>query len=201
MPTVAARPVSRPPVSRCLPWSAAARRRLTAGEVSLVHLVFGRAVDVTAVRVHNHGYPWLLGRQPTSTAVTPRGQVYFPAASYRPDFAAAPDLTRRWFVHEMVHVWQHQLGYPVLLRGAVRWTVRYTYDLDPDRRLADYDMEQQGEIVADYYYLRLRGHPSVGGAGATRHQGSEPYETVLQDFLARPGDRTNLPHRTLCRTV
>ena len=152
-------------------------------------------MDVTTVRVHDHGYPLLLGRQPADTAVTPNGQLYFPAASYRPDFADAPDLARRWFVHEMVHVWQHQLGYPVLWRGALRWTVRYTYTLDPGRRLADYDMEQQGEIVADYYYLRLLGHASVGRSGTdTHHTDAEPYETVLHDFLARPADRANLPH-------
>jgi len=172
-----------------VPWGATAqRRRLTAGEVSTVRLVFGGAVDVTTVRVHNHGYPLLLGRQPANMAVTPNGQVYFPVPFYRPDFAAAPDLDQRWFVHEMVHIWQHQLGYPVLRRGAMRWTVRYTYALDPGRRLADYDMEQQGEIVADYYYLRLLGHASVDD-----HSDAEPYEAVLHDFLTRAADRTNLP--------
>ncbi len=49
----------------------------------------------------------------------------------------------------------------MLLRGALPWTVRYTCTLGPGRRLADYDMEQQGEIIADYDNPRLLGHPTV----------------------------------------
>jgi len=180
---------------KCVPWCAAVhRRRLTAGEVEIVQDVFADAVDVTAVRVHNHGYPLLAGRQPANMAVTPNGQLYFPAPSYQADFSAASALVRRWFVHEMVHVWQHQLGYPVALRGAMRWTVRYTYALDPSRRLADYDMEQQGEVVGDYYYLRLLGHASVS-RGSQTHTRHEPYGQVLERFLAHPTDRANLPSR------
>jgi len=182
------------PVShKCVPWCGTARRRrLTAGEVAIVQSVFGQGVDVTAVRVHNHGYPLLAGRQPSNTAVTPNGQLYFPEPSYRADFSAAPDLARRWFVHEMAHVWQHQLGYPVALRGAMRWTVRYTYRLDEHRRLCDYDMEQQGEVIADYYYLRVLGRASIQ-RGHETHNRHEPYGQVLEAFLARPTDRANLP--------
>jgi len=171
-----------------------ARRALTPGEVAIVRVVFGAGVDPATVWVHNHGYPLLLGAQPAHTAVTPNGQMYFPRASYRADFADGPDMVRRWFVHEMVHVWQRQLGYPVLCRGAMRWTVRYTYVLDPARTLGDYDMEQQGEIVADDYYLRVLGHTSVH-RGAGSHEVGEPYEAVLAGFHARPHDRANLPRR------
>ena len=36
---------------------------------------------------------------------------------------------KKWFIHEMVHVWQFQLGYPVAIRGAIRLGLDYKYVL------------------------------------------------------------------------
>ncbi|MCL2848964.1 MAG: hypothetical protein FWE61_02815, partial [Micrococcales bacterium] len=115
-------------------------RPLTAGEVALARTVFGDAIDYSVVLVHNHGYPLLGGFQPDDVAVTPNGEMYFPAPSHLADFSAGSAANARWFVHEMVHVWQYQLGYPVAAKGMNRGALDYSYELDATARLADYDM-------------------------------------------------------------
>jgi hypothetical protein len=96
-------------------------------------------------------------------------------------------------MHEMVHVWQHQLGYPVRLRGAVRIGLSYRYELREGARLADYNMEAQGELLADYFVLKHLGQPP-----RTRQQHSRVlFESVLQHFLLDPASRTNLPRMRL----
>ena len=175
------------------------QRPLTAGETELARTVFGDSVDYSVVRVHDQPYPLLGGFQPDDTAVTPDGEMYFPKPSYLPDFSADSPSNARWFVHEMVHVWQYQLGYPVAQRGMNRAALRYDYELGaqcgPAQCLfADYDMEQQGEIVADYAAMTTLGMPT---SRDSRYSPADLplYRTVLADFLADPADPANLPRR------
>ncbi len=41
----------------------------------------------------------------------------------------------------------------VLLRGTMSWAATYEYSLPNYNTLADYGMEQQASILADYFYL------------------------------------------------
>jgi hypothetical protein len=93
-------------------------RALTAGEIRMAALLFGAAIDPARVRVHNRRYLPLV--QPKNCAMTPNGSIYFHHTRFLPDYAAGDPHTIHWFVHELAHVWQHQLGYPVRLRGALR---------------------------------------------------------------------------------
>ncbi len=45
--------------------------------------------------------------------MTPEGEIYFPDEVYKDDFSKSNASDRHFFIHEMVHVWQHQLKYPV----------------------------------------------------------------------------------------
>lgn len=95
-------------------------------------------------------------------------------------------------MHEMVHVWQHQLGYAVRLRGAVRIGLAYNYELAADKTLADYNMEAQGDLLADYFVLKHLHAPI--GMRHPRHAGSLAlYEKVLAAFLVNPASAENLP--------
>jgi hypothetical protein len=98
-----------------------------------------------------------------------------------------------------VHVWQHQLGYPVRLRGALRVGLPYHYALREGATLADYNMEAQGDLLADYFMLKHRRQPD-----AMRQQHYRDslalYESVLAGFLADPASRANL-HRGLARRL
>jgi hypothetical protein len=86
----------------------------------------------------------------------------------------------------MAHVWQHQLGY------AVRIGLSYDYNLAPGKTLADFNMEAQGELLADYFALKHLS--SSESMRQQRYADSLPlYEEVLAGFLANPASVANLP--------
>ncbi|MBC7684677.1 MAG: Rhs element Vgr protein [Bdellovibrionales bacterium] len=153
--------------------------------------LFGDAIDYPAVRIFNRRYlPF--GLQPKNCAMTPNGAIYFHKSCCLLDFAAGSEHARHWFMHEMVHVWQHQLGYPVRLRGAVRIGLSYRYVLALDKTLSDYNMEAQGDLLADYFVLRHLASASAMRQSAYANE-LPMYEQVLAKFLANPSSRNNLP--------
>jgi hypothetical protein len=122
-----------------------------------------------------------------------------------------------FFLHELGHVWQYFVGMPMaharatamrharrMVRAADQPKVvdgmrmrkeyihdaAYRYDPTTGQDLADYNMEQQCEIIADYFALIMwnRTIPEKKGyAVATRQQ----LEDILENFLA---DRTYVMH-------
>lgn len=166
-------------------------RPLTRGEIEMARTVFGAGVDYTRVSVHGGGFFWF-GLQHPDVALSPNGNIYFTSRSYRDDFSLATPSAMHWFMHEMAHVWQHQLGYPVMLRGAVRLFLDYHYELLPGRRLAHYNMEAQGDLLADYFAVRELGNSDV--MRQPEYAGERwLYEDVLAGFLADPARRVHLP--------
>lgn len=135
-------------------------RPLTAGELAAAREVFGDAIAWDRVRIVPRGFTPF---QPKRTAVTPLGAVHFRREDWLPDFSGTwHDMA--WLIHELVHVWQHQTGVPVILRGL--WERRYAYDaLDPAKPLEGYGIEQQAAIVEDWF-RRTRGVPAWRGAGS-----------------------------------
>ena len=160
--------------------------------------LFGAAIDYAKVRIHNRRYlPF--GLQPKNCAMAPNGRLYFHRSCFLDDFSTSSVHARHWFLHEMVHVWQYQLGYPVRRRGAVRIGLDYRYRLRAGATLADFNMEAQGDLLADYFVLKILGNP---GAMRWRDNAAriDLFEAVLGGFLAAPASHTHLP-RTALRTV
>ena len=155
----------------------------------MASLLFRDAIDYSRVRIHGRRY---LPFQPKNCCMTPNGSMYFHRSCFLPDYTRGDPPAVHWFIHELVHVWQHQLGYAVRLRGAVRIGLSYDYDLAPGKTLADFNMEAQGDLLADYFALRhLR---SSAAMRQQRYAGSLPlYEEVLAGFLADPFSVANLP--------
>jgi hypothetical protein len=173
-------------------------RLLTAGEIAMASLLFGDAIDYARVRIHGRRY---IPFQPKNCCMTPNGSMYFHRSCFLPDYTRADPGAIHWFMHEMVHVWQHQLGYPVRLRGAVRIGLPYAYTLREGARLCDYNMEAQGDLLADYFVLKFLGKPQAMRQPQYRDS-LALYQQVLADFLSDPGDRRNLhrgPARWLAR--
>ena len=129
-------------------------RGLTAGEITMLRSVFGASITYASVRVHNFKWAFF---QPANTAMTPNGQIYFPAEHYVADFSSTTLSKRAWFVHEGAHLYQHYgLRWNVVVRGAV--DRNYSYTLSPTKKsLSDYGLEEMGDICADYYTLVQRG--------------------------------------------
>ncbi|WP_426101664.1 type VI secretion system Vgr family protein [Massilia sp. TSP1-1-2] len=167
-------------------------RGLTPGEISMAQSIFGMSIDYAKVKVHNGEYLWF-GLQPDDTAMTPNGEIYFNPARYLTDFSETEYEGMIWFIHEMAHVWQYQLGYPVKLRGALRLGLSYKYALDGDTTLADFNMEAQGNVLADYWAMKKYG-ANVPWIHEEQYKDDFVlFEKVLKTFIANPGDKTNLP--------
>ena len=138
------------------------RRHLTATEIAEARLVFGAGLNYRrAGVVENTKFPNLiarLGGAPRPNAVTLGNTSYFPETlRTSAEVIANGDLrAMAWLIHELVHQWQYQhTGWQYLARSSwvqVREGQRgYRYEIEAGRRLADYNMEQQGDIARDYY--------------------------------------------------
>lgn len=130
-----------------------ASRPLTPGEIRLAASVFGEAVDYGQARVANRKWAFF---QPRGTTMAPRGTIHFHPKSgiYHEDFSLAPLGVQGLFVHEMVHIWQHQRG--IFLPLKRHPFCRYDYAIKPGQLFARYGLEQQAEIVRHAFLLRHR---------------------------------------------
>ncbi len=155
----------------------------------MVSLLFGDSIDYGRVKVYARRY---MPFQPATCAMTPNGHMFFHASCFLNDYSVASARVRHWFLHEMVHVWQFQLGYAVRLRGAVRIGLSYSYELVVGKTLADFNMEAQGDLLADYFVLRFLGEAEA--MRQKRYAGNlSLYEAVLAGFVDNPAKVTNLP--------
>ena len=164
-------------------------RQLTAGEVRIAALLFRDSIDYGRVRIHARRY---IPFQPMNCAMTPNGHLYFHSSCFADDYSLGSPVSQHWFLHEMVHVWQFQLGYAVRLRGMIRIGLGYDYDLSSGKTLADFNMEAQGDLLADYFALRYMFSP------ATMRQQQYAtslslYEQTISGFLSNPASVSNLP--------
>lgn len=132
-------------------------RRMTLGEITMARRLYGDSIVYSRVWIHCDSYlPF--GLQKQNYAMTPNGELWYRKSMYKADFSDNLVLIedKYTFIHELGHVWQHQHGQWVRLRGAFSWAAKYTYKLDKDK-LTDYSLEQQAAILADYWLLLVYG--------------------------------------------
>lgn len=182
-------------------------RPLTVGEVEMAKKVFRDSIDYLKVKVHKGAYIPFAG----SNAMTPNGEMYFPAEDFKPDFSVERDTLKVWFIHEMTHVWQYQLGYSVFWNGIVISIKRgygygsgqdtpraYRYDViaDLDKPMSEFNMEQQGDLVSHYFDgMYLEGDGSIRDH-AEYVANMNFYARSLANFLRDPKDASSLPATT-----
>lgn len=124
-------------------------RVLTDDEKALAASVFGAHIDLALPRICVSG--WVM----PGYAISPNGHIYFNRADFREDFSRASLGTQAWFIHEMTHVWQVQQGIKVL-RLAI-FDRRYQYVLQAGKPFLHYGVEQQAQMVQDYFLRRAQG--------------------------------------------
>lgn len=123
---------------------------MTLGEIQMAKEIFRDTIRYPKVWIHKGSYlPF--GLQSMGTSMSPNGEMYF-RKEYSTDFSQANTRKKHVFIHELSHVWQYQHGMKVKLRGLVSWVAKYEYALD-SWPLSTYGMEQQAQIIADYYIL------------------------------------------------
>ena len=121
-------------------------RPLTDGEIALAREVFGNQIELDEVRLKTAW--WVLKHY----AVSPNGNIYFHPADWREDFSQAALGHQGWLIHELTHVWQLQQGLKVI-RGALV-NRRYEYAFESGKTFFAYGIEQQAQLVQDYYIRR-----------------------------------------------
>ncbi|MFZ3191786.1 MAG: type IV secretion protein Rhs [Moraxellaceae bacterium] len=125
------------------------QRGLTTAEMALAFSVFG--TQLNTARVQLVACRWIL----RGYAMSPNGHVYFHPDDWREDFAQADLNIQSWLIHELVHVWQVQQGIAVLRRAV--FDRRYRYQLVQGKPFLAYGIEQQAQIVQDYFVRREKG--------------------------------------------
>lgn len=155
-------------------------RPLTNGELAAARAIFGSAIRYQEVRIHRGKYIFF---QPSDTAMTPNGEIYFPEPVYKPDYSTNVADTS-WLIHELTHVWQYQTGVNVRLRAP--FSRNYDYGkLTPATRFSDLNIEQQAASVADYYLLE-HGTGTQHGTGTLRdYQALIPFLPITRPVPAR----------------
>ena len=186
-------------------------RNLTAAEATFVQRVFRGSVPA--------GFVTVAVMKQVYGGFTPYGRINVGPGTWLEDFIAPVQVPSpsagaiadaHHFLHELVHVWQHFVGMAIVhawtqARAAGRHVLRasgkaryafnrdaatYTFAITADRPdLLDYTMEQQGDIIADYYAHVLWGrrldagpYNIFGYPTPTRGQ----LEGVLACFIANP---------------
>jgi type VI secretion system secreted protein VgrG len=140
-------------------------RELTPGEIKMCRPIFKDSIYYSEVKIHKG--EWLpFDMQPDDTAMSPNGEIFFPTATYQEDFSKAQNPKDKiWFMHEIAHVWQWNRGYRGRLKamgflyGLVSWTSKrgtrlvyeYYYPENKYKKLSEFNMEQQAEIISHYF--------------------------------------------------
>ena len=126
-------------------------RTLTNAERALALDMFKDSLDLDKVRIfHRKWWPF----QPRGITMAPRGAIHFhpDGRAYCDCFGQASLGDQGHFMHEMVHVWQHQRGINLLIKRHP--FCRYSYAVKPGWSLAQYGLEQQAEIVRHVFLMR-----------------------------------------------
>lgn len=176
-------------------------RLLTPGEISMVTSVFKNAIVLSQVRVRKGT---LLPNQ-GKYAITPFGEIYWPQKYYSRDYSIEDFKLKHFYMHEMTHVWQYQMGMQVAMRGAFSLMADYKYRLEESKLLSDFGMEQQASIIADYYILKNYGYDFWLEKTNQKSKADNPknilleqqywlkmYEDTLRLFLTNPKDKKAL---------
>lgn len=130
-------------------------RFLTYSEIQLVQSIFADSIDCTNIKIYAVPFDWLK----LNTAMSFGGHIYFPRRYFCNDFTQQNMAMKRWFVHEITHIWQSQNGFPVLFVGVLIFlsggyfgqkAYRYLHKIHK-KTFNQLNMEQQAEAIADFF--------------------------------------------------
>lgn len=125
------------------------KRQLTMGEKILAESIFGQSLNLDHVDVVAHK---LIIK---NYAVSPNGNIYFHPKDWKADFSKESLEQQSWLIHELVHVWQIQQGIAVVRKALLNR--RYQYVLTAGKAFLNYGIEQQAQMVQDYFLRSRKG--------------------------------------------
>jgi len=170
-------------------------RKLTVGERRMMVPIFKDSIYYDDVKIFNAKY---VPRQ-DGYGVTPNGNLYAPGKNvFSEDYSKQNPKGQIWFMHEMTHVWQWNRGYPVKSQALIpqaisltckageTWVYEYYYPENMGKKLPEFNMEQQAEIISHYYGAKYLNAPKYVPK-------LQFLESVLADFLIEPRAVALLP--------
>lgn len=119
------------------------KRYLTHGEKALAQSVFGEALYLDKIEIIAHRMVL------KDYAISPNGNVYFHQKDWCEDFSKRNINEQSWLIHELTHVWQLQQGISVIRKAL--FDRRYAYILKAGKLFSQYGVEQQAQMVQDYF--------------------------------------------------
>ncbi|MGL6033464.1 MAG: type IV secretion protein Rhs [Acinetobacter johnsonii] len=124
-------------------------RPLTEAEIKLASSIFGNSLNMDSVRIiaHRAVLPHY--------AISPNGHVYFNIKDWCENFADQPIHQQAWLIHELTHVWQIQQGLAVVRKAL--FNRQYRYALKQGKQFLSYGIEQQAQMVQDYFLKKHYG--------------------------------------------
>lgn len=173
-------------------------RHLTENEIKFLKTYFEDTIDYKKVKVHNKQYMPII--HPEDGAIAPNGNIYMRGTAYSDDYTSTDTSLslRSTFLHEMVHVWQHENkvlnlfyeGAKEHIKHKFNYNAAYHYTLEDGKDLINYGMEQQASIVQDYFMLK-HGQTALSDRVQnedikTKEDAMPLYESVLKNFLKNP---------------
>lgn len=187
-----------------------ATRGLTPAEIAMAKSIFKDSINYQQVKLCRGN----LFHNLTGNAQVLGNNITFPADIYNIyskgniDFSnTVKENHQVWFIHEMVHIWQNQLGSSTLAHGACIFVGgkyfsgdgiqngkpsnklrAYDYDIvKDDIDFPDYSLEQQAEVVSHYFEIVKY------GKDAKFYSLKTYYEKCLAYFLKNPNEPLLLP--------
>jgi hypothetical protein len=158
---------------------AVAGRPLLDPEIKLVEPVFAKSIDYSRVRLIGAKAPQF---------VTIGNNIYVP-----PDFTIGDAYHAQTLIHELVHVWQYQRGGTAYISRALvaqiggiakgSRNLGYGYTIDPGASFYDFNPEQQGLIVENYFSMK-RDEAEIAAASAA---GGAPTKHYLSNHMDAKG--------------
>ena len=124
-------------------------RHLTTGEKQLAHSVFGAHLQLDKIKIIAHRAVL------KNYAISPDGCIYFHPASWSEDFSKLSLAKQAWLIHELTHVWQIQQGLAVVRKAL--FDRQYNYVIQQGKLFLHYGIEQQAQMVQDYFIKKSRG--------------------------------------------
>lgn len=190
------------------------RRALTNGEIKMCQQIFKNSIDYSKVLLHRG----ILGFE-SEFGITPNGEIFFPVSEYDAiqDFSniKISGESKCFFIHEMTHVWQYQMGIVSWYHGIKHAckldysSEEYSNDLktkklkgyvtdilgkDKGKRFNEFNMEQQAELIEMWFDA---GWLKNTNPNRNHHiqsiKLSKDVGKILRGFLINPLDKSQLP--------
>ncbi len=130
-------------------WFILKRRKLTNGEIELAKTIFSHHLDYSRIQVIAHRFVL------SHYALSPNGHIYFNRQDWKTDFSLESLELQSWLIHELTHVWQVQQGISVIKKAL--FDRRYRYVIKFGKSFFNYGIEQQAQMVQDYFIRMNRG--------------------------------------------